>query len=729
MPIIYQYGYDQLWQIGRFKYMRRCTLWHLSIILFALAIMGCSLRPLETPTSASVPPTSTPEEDDQGERQTSAPAGVFAGADQHPGLANSALETDTYARPAPEWPADLEWLNTDRPLTLAELRGKIVILDFWTYGCINCLHNFPDLKRLEAEYPKELVVIGVHSAKFSTEKETENIRRTILRYGLEHPVINDRDLRIWHAWGVKAWPTLAVVDPGGTLFGFHVGENVYQHLKPVITQLVRAYDQRLDRTPLRLKLERQGLPQTVLSFPGKVLADEAGGRLFVADTNHHRIVVADINSGQVINVIGQGSAGLENGSFQKAAFNWPQGLTLSPDGNVLYVADTANHAIRQVDLTAETVATLVGTGKQTRRLPPQGGTAPDVDLASPWDVLLNGDTLYIAMAGTHQIWQLTLPTGQITPLVGSSLEGLANGPLAEAQLAQPSGLALDDQGRLHFADSESSLMRRAEVGVPNGQVDTVAGGSHNLFSFGDVDGVGKEVRFQHPLGLVFAGDSLYVADTYNHKIKQVDPATGDTQTLAGSEPGWRDGNDPLFYEPGGIDAAGGKLYIADTNNHAIRVVNLTNNEASTLVLKGIERFSPSADEASYRGRLVALEPLEVGQGSGQVVLNIKLPAGYKVNEEAPAAFEWRVEGDMAVLAPDANRSVVAPQFPLETGVTFKPGSGQLTADLAIFYCEAQTESICLIEQVRLEAPLTVMEQGQASLTIDYEIDLPDLESP
>lgn len=732
--------------------------WFILLISFAavLALAACSSTPssvAEPPTGQAAAPveTATGEPAETGDQSgaveepeatvetVSEPADEPAGettepgkpADftRKPGEVPQPSPKHSYAgtTPAPEFPENPDWLNTDRPLSLEQLKGKLVLLDFWTYGCINCIHIIPDLKRLEAEYAAELVVIGVHSAKFENEGDTENIRQIILRYGLEHPVVNDHDFLVWRTWGVQAWPTVALIDPAGNIVGGYSGEGIYRLLKPVIDSLVHEFEAKgtLDRTPLKFKLEKEGLPETVLSFPGKVLADEAGGRLFIADTNHNRLVVANIADGAVLNVIGSGQAGFDDGDFRTATFRQPQGLALSADGRTLYVADTENHALRRVDLAAETVTTLAGTGSQAPSYPPAGGVAPEVALNSPWDVLLDGDQLYIAMAGSHQIWLMDLSTGKLEALVGSGRESTRNGPLAEAGLAQPSGLALDGHGRLYFADSESSSIRYAELEA-GGETGTLAGGRASLFDFGDVDGVGDEARLQHPLGLVYYDDGLYVADTYNSKIKRLDPETRESVTFLGSESGWRDGPNPLFYEPGGLDVANNKLYVADTNNHVIRVVDLATKETTTLVLKGIEKFTPSADDDHFGGQVVQLDPLEVAAGSGQVVLNIKLPAGYKVNDLAPYSMEWKIEGDVVTLAPDANRSIIAPEFPLTLEATFKEGTGKLTGDLNIFYCEAEKENLCLIEQVRLEAPLTVNSEGEHTVPLDYSIELPEI---
>jgi thiol-disulfide isomerase/thioredoxin len=507
---------------------------------------------------------------------------------------------------APEFPA-LDWLNTGRPLRMADLRGKVVVLDFWTYGCINCQHVIPDLKRLEAKYAAELVVVGVHSAKFEHERDTDNIRQIVLRYELEHPVVNDRDLTVWDAYAVRAWPTLVVVDPAGRIVGQRSGEGIYETFDEVIGSLVAEFDARgqIDRTPLELRLEREGIEDTPLRFPGKVLADAPGRRLFIADSNHNRIVVANLDTYQVQQVIGGPEPGFADGDFATARFYRPQGMALGAAGRILYVADTENHAIRAVDLVDGRVETIAGTGRQTRSYPGIGGPGTAVALNSPWDLERLGDDLYVAMAGSHQVWRMDLAGGTIGPWAGSGREGISGGPLASATLAQPSGLTTDGEW-IYFADSEASAIRAASLAA-GGKVRRIVG--TGLFDFGDADGVGDRVRLQHPLGVAYnPGDGLlYVADTYNSKIKTVDQKTRRVRTLLGGDGhGWRDGAEPLFYEPGGLDLAAGKLYVADTNNHAVRVVDLATLEASTVVLQGaagLLALGGMAEDEVLEGRL------------------------------------------------------------------------------------------------------------------------------
>ncbi|KPK75443.1 MAG: hypothetical protein AMJ79_11195, partial [Phycisphaerae bacterium SM23_30] len=303
---------------------------------------------------------------------------------------------------APQFPAGMEWLNTDKPLRLEDLKGKVVLLDFWTYCCINCMHVIPDLKKLEKDFPDELVVIGVHSAKFTTEKETENIRQAILRYEIEHPVVNDKNMKIWQLYGVRAWPTLVLIDPAGKIVAAQSGEGLYEPFKFVISKVIETFKAKgqLEAQPLKLYQEKKGQQEKLLLFPGKVLADEKSDRLFIADSNHNRIVVVGLTDKRVKEIIGSGKAGLKDGDFKTARFNHPQGMALA--GDKLYVADTENHALRRVDFKNKQVITAAGMGEQARGFNIVG-RGRGVSLNSPWDLERVGDILYIAMAGSHQI--------------------------------------------------------------------------------------------------------------------------------------------------------------------------------------------------------------------------------------------------------------------------------------------------------------------------------------
>ena len=353
------------------------------------------------------------------------------------------------------------------------------------------MHIIPDLKKLETKYSKELAVIGVHSAKFQNEREAENIRQAILRYGIEHPVINDSNFAIWQAYGARAWPTLVLIDPEGDIIGSETGEGHYEILDRLIGELISRYRSKnlINEKSFPLSLEKYKQGPSFLSFPGKVLADEASNRLFIADSNHNRVVITNLE-GEVLDIAGNGETGRRDGAFKDASFHHPQGMTLQGDN--LYVADTENHLIRKLDLKAKTVKTIAGTDKQAAFLD-TGGMGTFSSLNSPWDLVYLDGRLYIAMSGAHQLWVMDLETTVFQPFAGSGAEGRTDGLLDKSTLAQPSGITVSGK-RLYFADSEVSSIRY--VDLEKKEVKTVIG--HDLFVFGDVDGQGDEVRLQHP---------------------------------------------------------------------------------------------------------------------------------------------------------------------------------------------------------------------------------------
>jgi DNA-binding beta-propeller fold protein YncE len=473
-----------------------------------------------------------------------------------------------------------DWLNTDKPIVPADLKGRIVLVDFWTLCCINCIHTLPDLAKLEAKYPGVLVVIGVHSPKFENEKKTESIRKAVMRYEIKHPVINDADHKIWRRYGVESWPTLILFDPDGHYYGEIAGEGAYDVLDEHVGKLVKQYKDKklLKDTPLHFQLA-QDKSESPLFFPGKVLADAKSKRLFIADSTNHRIVITDLD-GKKIAVAGCGSEGFKDGSFADARFSDPQGMALV--GETLYVADRKNHAIRALDLKDRTVKNVAGTGKQNRYDRGHGGPALETGLNSPWDLLLHEGKVYIAMAGHHQVWIYDPSQKRVNPFAGDGRERIRDGFLDAASFAQPSGLATDGKN-LYVADSETSSIRALPFD-PQGKVTTIVG--EGLFEFGDVDGVGAKVRLQHALGVAYHDGQLYVADTYNSKIKQIDPAKQSCTTYLGDPPGWLKAK--MFNEPGGVSIAGNKLYIADTNNHRIGIVDLGTKALTTLQLQGVE---------------------------------------------------------------------------------------------------------------------------------------------
>ncbi|MDQ1613241.1 MAG: hypothetical protein QOG00_3172 [Pyrinomonadaceae bacterium] len=709
---------------------------------------------------------------------------------------------------APEFGNNRGWLNTDQPLSLAALRGKFVLLDFWTYGCINCIHVIPDLKRLEAKYPNNLVVIGVHSAKFENEKQSDNIRQIILRYEIEYPVINDADFSVWQSYAVRAWPTQVLIDPAGYVVGKVEGEGHYEEIDAAIAATLDEFRQRggLNEQPLKLALERAKAGDMPLAFPGKILADAKSDRLYVADSNHNRVVVTKLD-GTFLDTIGTGERGATDGAFERATFHRPHGLALDADEDALYVADTENHLIRRVDLKTRTVSTVAGTGAQARGFDAEAGraSARSTALNSPWDLQLVRRTLYIAMAGPHQIWRLNLARGQISVFAGSGREARVDGTLNASAFAQPSGLTTDGR-TLYVADSESNIIRAvdlfasparpsatpddseaaatnntappvdelvttsdtpqspstdattpenggepqvivgaslptmtARATTPARGVETLAGG--DLFEFGDTDGAGDAARLQHPLGVVYADGVVYVADTYNHKIKRLDPETRAVKTYAGAgKPGHADGAHASFYEPGGLSLANNKLYVADTNNHAVRVIDLATAQTSTLALRGLRppaasaRLSesdaaatpaPNAEEIKLAPQRLLLARPAAGTtaatGGNSLVVEVDLPDGYHLNELAPQRLQATIERGTAHLAfeGDARKLTRGAKdlMRLPFRLPLRPvsdGAAELRVQLTLYYCREDNTGACRVKTLIWRAPLNVISTADAN---------------
>lgn len=465
---------------------------------------------------------------------------------------------------APEFPDGLAWFNTDRPLQLhEELRGRVVVLDFWTYCCINCMHVLPDLAYLEEKYADDPVVfIGVHSNKYPNEAHPANVREAILRYGITHPVVVDEEHMIWEMYAVHAWPTLMVIDSEGRLIGALPGEGHRDELDRAIAALldIGHEQETLTTSPLTLTHEQRPPSSSGLCFPGKVLA-QGNDRLFISDSGHQRVLITDW-AGNVEGFFGSGLRGNMDGAYSDARFAHPQGLALFD--NLLYIADTENHMLRRADLTSYHVDTVLGNGMigYDRH---GGHHGREQLLNSPWDVAFLNGQLYIAMAGLHQLWAYNPTDNSARVIAGTGRENITDAEARKSALAQPSGLATDGHV-LYFADSETSAIRRYDP--RSGQITTLVG--KGLFEFGNVDGPEAEALLQHPLGVTVHGDHLYVADTYNHKIRKISLKTGDVSTVVGAGvPGRADGQHLLLYEPGGLSVVGHDLFIADTNNDRI----------------------------------------------------------------------------------------------------------------------------------------------------------------
>ena len=618
------------------------------------------------------------------------------------------------ATPAVEFPEGAEWLNMDHPLTLEELRGKVVLLDFWTYCCINCMHVIPELRRLEERYP-ELVVVGVHSAKFENERARDNIASAILRYGIEHPVLVDNDFVLWHAYGISAWPSFVLIDPAGNVAGQASGEGVFELFDERISSMSKAFRGQglLKRDRMAFALLKDHAPTDMLSFPGKIAADEAGRRLFLSDSNHDRVLVLSPD-GEVQLAIGSGARGRDDGDLATATFDRPQGLAYDPAGDALYVADTENNLVRRVDLRAGRVTTVLGNGRQGGR--GSGGTGTQVSLSSPWDLTIVGEDLYIAMAGTHTIWRMHLRTLEAERYAGSGMEDIRDGPLRQAALAQPSGIASD--GRvIYFADSEVSAVRALD----GDRVRTLVG--EGLFEFGDRDGDARAARLQHPIGIAAHEGLVYVADTYNHKVKVVDPREGTVRTLVGTgRSGSGDGPaaEAQLFEPNGLAFLEGRLYIADTNNNRVRVYEPATGRVSTLALRqrGVRRAG-----GGLKAMRVELPKMTVSPRARSLRVRLGPPPGHVWNGDAPNRLAVKAEGKALEMEPlEARDASFDHGVPVR--VAAAGGEGALVVEAVAYFCEGGEGGFCRFGAVELHVPLAVAEGGTEEPAIGYRFELP-----
>jgi sugar lactone lactonase YvrE len=475
----------------------------------------------------------------------------------------------------------LHWLNVERPPRLVDLRGRLVILDFWTSCCINCMHVLPTLARIEEEFADAVTVIGIHSPKFEAERDPDMVRHAIQRHGIRHAVALDNRFGLWQAYCVKAWPTLAFIAPDGRFLGNLSGEPDSDKLIEGIREMLSDWKNDGIRRAAPLAVSQPARQGRALAFPGKVkpvrLGDGDALAWAAADAGHHQVVLFD-DGGKELKRFGTGAPGFDDGDAATAAFNAPQGLAAA--NGVLAVADTGNHALRAVDLASGRVRTLAGTGKRGVGLC-EAEPALQTPLASPWDVEWHAGRVLFANAGSHQLGVCDPDAGTVALLAGSSLEDIADGGPLDAKLAQPSGLAVSPDGtRLAFADSETSAIRLVHLDMPahegGNRVETLIGSG--LFDFGHVNGPFEESVLQHPLGLSWADDdTLIVADTYNGRLRRLDLKARQSFDVGEASFACDAGccvSTMTGGEPAGVWSAGPeRMLFSDTNNHRILEVN------------------------------------------------------------------------------------------------------------------------------------------------------------
>lgn len=632
----------------------------------------------------------------------------------------------------PDFPRRADWINS-QPLSFQKnLAGKVVLLDFFTYCCINCQHVLPKLAALEQKYGSDgsggFVVVGVHSAKFSAERDSANVAAAVERYQVQHPVVNDSLMELWNAIGVSSWPTLVLVAPSGRLLALWSGERQEADIDAMIAAALDYYADSIDHRPLPPAPKQTALfgqrTQSSLRYPGKIVLSNDGKTLFVADSGNNRVVQIDVDKGVILRAFGDGESGLrDNADGAKSRFHTPQGIALH--AGILFVADTEAHAVRAINLKDGSVSTVGGDGEQGFDY--NGGKMGQQQrLSSPWDVEVVGDWLYVAMAGTHQIWRFPLSAvekvqsglgvWEVFSGTGRELEkNSTNG--RSAAWAQPSHLSASPSGLMYVADSESSSIRAIDISLDSRPTRTIAGGdgliAENLFAFGDKEGRGAKAKFQHPLAVCFdpTGNRLFVADSYNHRIKVIDSSGLVSDFCGTGKPGFKDGNskNAMFWEPAGLALSpnGKVLYVADTNNFVIRTVDTSSGEVKTIQVKenkkGISTGS-AKPLIPFRRRAVFISVDDVNPTS-KVKFSINLPAKAHFTDGTVSRYQVNLkqkseEGEMEIL----DSGVVTPSakttgefsVDLSKAKALPESSDAIEVEALTYYC-TENDNVCRVE--------------------------------
>lgn len=591
---------------------------------------------------------------------------------------------------------DNKWFNVSRPLEIADLKDRIILIDFWTYACVNCIQALPEIKKLEEQYGSKLTVIGVHSGKFSNEKDSSEIKKAILKYDITHPVINDADFKIWNSFKANSWPTFILINPNGRIVKTYLGEYGATKIKKDVKKLISKFKYQLNRDPLPLMPEKYNIIGNVLNFPTK-LAYAANFSyklrqlpvIFIANSSDHNIVVSSL-TGDIITKIGSGKKDLEDGSFDVASFNSPQGLLY--DSGKLYVADTGNHALRVIDFTEAKVTTLLGSGQRGQIIQDQIVEGKTLDLASPTDIEFFTDkkNIVIANSGTHQILSYNLDRKTVSVLAGSGVEGIDDGKYPDNSLAQTSDMSVSG-GKLYFVDSESSSLRVLDK---SGNVKTLIG--KGLFDFGRKNGNKSEAQMQHPLGLLVDDTGAYISDSFNHAIRKYNFSSAQISDLAGGKTkGEKLGakSSTEFDEPAGIISVFDYFYIADSNNNRIVKLNRKNLNSELFdVMPPLQLQKESF--LQYLPNLQKVEKAEV-KSDAEIILKIDLAEGWKINEEGPSfinLLQPTKEGQANLIATFDWHSVKNKVMKLP-----KISVGDYVLQGTIYYCEDKKNSLCYIK--------------------------------
>ncbi len=599
-----------------------------------------------------------------------------------------------------------KWLNVSRPLEVSDLKDRLILLDFWSYSCVACIQNLPEIKKLEEQFGSKLTVIGVHSGKFENEKDPVAIKKAVIRYDISYPVIDDSDLKIWNSFEVKALPTLVLINPHGNVIKTYVEEDL-EKIKSDIKHFVSKYKFQVNREPLPILLEKFNTIGNVLSFPTKLeyAADFSYKSrhlpvIFISNSGQNTIIASSL-SGEMVLKIGSGKKGFEDGSFDVASFNSPQGIAYR--SGKLYVADFGNNAVREINFKDGVVRTIIGSGIRGDIIS-EDLDAKDANLSSPTDVDFFGNGIAISNSGTHQILSYNPKDETISVLAGNGMEGSEDGKYPENSLAQTSDMSVFGR-KLYFVDATSSALR---VLSEDGEVQTLVGG--NLKKSGHVNGSKDQALLQHPLGVLADDTGVYIADSYNQKIRKYDFSSKKIHDLVGKNRGDKVGSSSIseFDEPEGMIAVLDRFYLADSNNN--RILVLSRGSFSTDLLNVMPPLKlPKEGFLQYLPNLQKSEDIVVKSNS-EISIKIDLKNGWKINEDGPSfvnLLELKDDKEANLVSSFDWHSVKSKDLKISK---LKDGKTYVLQG-SIYYCEDKPNALCYIKSYEQKITAESSEEG------------------
>ncbi len=612
-----------------------------------------------------------------------------------------------------------KWLNLSSEIKISDLKNRVILLDFWTYDCVNCLQVNSKIKELEQEFGSKLTVIGVHCSRFDNSFDVREIRKAIIKHDIDYPVINDQNLAVCNNFKSEALenielPTVIIIDPHGRISKRYIGRNdIADHLKKDLKKIISKYRYQLNRESLPILLEKNIITGHILSSPTKIeyTSDfEYNGVkmpvIFIANAGENNIIISSL-SGEIIAKIGSKNQGFDDGDFESASFNLPNGMVYK--NHKLYIADTNNDAIRVVDFKENKVSTLIA-GEMSN-------AQTNVSLLSPTDLKFypDSDNIVIASAGNNQILQYNLNNQAIKVIAGNASDGMEDGKYPQNSLSQTSALAIWGQ-KIYFIDAKSSSLRVIDK---NGEVSTLIG--QGILKFGNQNGDKSQALMQHPLGLAVDDTGIYIADSYNNLIKKYDFSNHKISNFIGSKnKGDNIGSKEKteFDEPSAIISVLDKFYVADSNNDRIIIINRGNFKASILNVMPPLKL-PKEGLLEYLPNLQKLKNLKVNSKE-QVSLKINLPSNYHINESGPSFINLLelTKKDQANLVVNFDWNMVKN---LEIKLPILDAKKDYILQGTIYYCSNKANSLCYINSYEQKIkPLNSEENNVININLSNE---------